>query len=105
MLTAVSRSLRGVARDLGGAVRTPEPATLLTELEDLRRAAAAVEDSLAASASASSHDRNQLLAALNSGADAFFGIDSEGVVRFANLAAERLFARPRDRMIARPSRR
>ncbi len=101
MLRPVALSVRQVAGALNRAANAAEGPPALSEMEELRRAAEAVEARLAASASASSHDRNQLLAALNSGADAFFGVDAEGAVRFANLAAERLFGRPRELMAGR----
>lgn len=51
---------------------------------------------------AASQDRNRMLAALNSSSDAVIAIDSEGRMRFANVAAEKLFMRRHEEFLGDP---
>ena len=51
---------------------------------------------------AAANERDRLTAALNSSVDAILALDAEGEVAFINVAAERLFGRPRDELIGRP---
>ncbi|MGB2695796.1 MAG: ATP-binding protein, partial [Dehalococcoidia bacterium] len=47
----------------------------------------------------SAQERDRLLAALDSSVNAVLAVDSEGQISFANVAAERLFERPRDDLL------
>jgi two-component system phosphate regulon sensor histidine kinase PhoR len=77
-------------------------ATRYEELAELAAAAENIAGILALRDAQASQERNRLLAALNSSADAVIGVDSEGRVCFANLAAEQLFTRPREDFIGKP---
>lgn len=96
-LRRVAAAASGESPDRGGA-----QALRFSEVADLERALARIEQRSRDSASASLEDRNQLIAALNSGADAVIGIDRDGRVCFANLAAEKLFAGPAGEIRGRP---
>lgn len=68
----------------------PRPSGELGELADaFNQMAGGLEELMAAA----SRERNRLVAALNSSADAVLAVDPEGRVAFANVAAERLFER------------
>lgn len=51
---------------------------------------------------AAANERDRLTAALNSSVDAILALDAEGQIAFTNVAAERLFERPRDELAGRP---
>jgi two-component system phosphate regulon sensor histidine kinase PhoR len=84
--------------NLGERVR-PRPSGEVGELADaLNQMAESLEDLMAAA----SQERNRLIAALNSSVDAVLAVDTEGRIRFANLAAERLLMRSQEELVGNP---
>ena len=103
LLRPVTRSIRRAAGLASGRDTLPQADATggYSELKELDRALAQIAESFARTASASSQDRAQLLAALNSSADAVVGVDNAGNICFTNLAAEKLFLRSQGEMLGR----
>jgi two-component system, OmpR family, phosphate regulon sensor histidine kinase PhoR len=78
---------------------TPRPPG---ELGDLADAFNQMAQSIEGLVGAASHERNRLMAALNSSLDAVLAVDVEGRVTFANLAAERLLGRSQTGLLGGP---
>jgi two-component system phosphate regulon sensor histidine kinase PhoR len=79
---------RIAAGDLSARV-SPRPGGELGDVADAFNQMAQSVESLVATAS---QERSRLMAALNSSSDAVLAVDREGIIRFANVAAERLLA-------------
>ncbi|HEY5625868.1 MAG TPA: ATP-binding protein [Dehalococcoidia bacterium] len=95
--------IRGAAREMAqGEFGTRLPA------EDAGDLAGAFQDfnemarSFEGRVEAASQERNRLMAAINSSVDAVVALGEDGVVRFANAAAETLVGRGEDGLVGRP---
>jgi two-component system phosphate regulon sensor histidine kinase PhoR len=95
-LTGAARSI--ASGNLSERVR-PRPSGEVGELADAFNHMA---ESLQELVAAASQERGRLVAALNSSVDAVLAVDAEGHIAFANLAAERLFARSQEDLVAKP---
>ncbi|HEY5638936.1 MAG TPA: histidine kinase dimerization/phospho-acceptor domain-containing protein, partial [Dehalococcoidia bacterium] len=97
------RVIRGAAREMAqGEFGTRLPAEDAGELagafQDFNEMARSFEERVAAA----SQERNRLMAALNSSADAVVALGEDGIVRFGNAAAQTLFGRGEDGLVGRP---
>jgi two-component system phosphate regulon sensor histidine kinase PhoR len=95
-LATAARSIG--AGDLGKRI-SPRPDSEAGDVADaFNQMAAAIEERI----TAASQERNRLVAALNSSADAVLAVDEGGRIAFANVAAERLFDRAQADLIGQP---
>ena len=97
------RVIRGAAREMAqGEFGTRLPAEdaggLAGAFQDFNEMARSFEDRV----EAASQERNRLMAAINSSVDAVVALGEDGVVRFANAAAETLVGKGEDRLVGRP---
>ena len=97
------RVIRGAAREMAqGEFGTRLPAEDAGELagafQDFNEMASSFEDRV----EAASQERNRLMAAINSSVDAVVALGEDGVVRFANAAAETLLRKGEDGLVGRP---
>ncbi len=97
------RVIRGAAREMArGEFGTRLPAEDAGELagafQDFNDMARSFEERV----EAASQERNRLMAAINSSVDAVVALGEDGVVRFANAAAETLVGKDEDRLVGQP---
>ncbi|MCH7484934.1 MAG: PAS domain-containing protein [Chloroflexi bacterium] len=97
------RVIRGAAREMArGEFGTRLPAEGAGELagafQDFNEMARSFEDRV----EAASQERSRLMAAINSSVDAVVALGEDGVVRFANVAAETLVGKGEDGLVGRP---
>ena len=95
--------IRGAAREMAqGEFGTRLPAEDAGELagafQDFNDMARSFEERV----EAASQERNRLMAAINSSVDAVVALGEDGVVRFANAAAETLVGKDEDRLVGQP---
>ena len=95
--------IRGAAREMAqGEFGTRLPAEDAGELagafQDFNDMARSFEERV----EAASQERNRLMAAINSSVDAVVALGADGVVRFANAAAETLVGKDEDRLVGQP---
>lgn len=97
------RVIRGAAREMAqGEFGTRLPAEDAGELvgafQDFNEMARSFEERV----EAASQERNRLMAAINSSVDAVVALGEDGVVRFANAAAETLVGKGEDLLVGQP---
>ncbi|MCI0784359.1 MAG: PAS domain-containing protein [Chloroflexi bacterium] len=97
------RIIRGAAREMAqGEFGTRLPAEDAGELagafQDFNEMARSFEERV----EAASQERNRLMAAINSSVDAVVALGEDGVVRFANAAAETLVGKGEDLLVGQP---
>ena len=97
------RIIRGAAREMAqGEFGTRLPAEHAGEFagafQDFNEMARSFKDRV----EAASQERNRLMAAINSSVDAVVALGEDGVVRFANAAAETLVGKGEDGLVGRP---
>ena len=97
------RVLRGAAREMAqGEFGTRLPAEDAGELagafQDFNEMARSFEERV----EAASQERSRLMAAINSSVDAVVALGEDGVVRFANAAAETLVGKGEDLLVGQP---
>lgn len=97
------RVIRGAAREMArGEFGTRLPAEDAGELagafQDFNEMSRSFEERV----EAASQERNRLMAAINSSVDAVVALGEDGVVRFANAAAETLVGKGEDLLVGQP---
>lgn len=98
-LGRLARAARSIAEGNLAERVNPRPSGEAGELADaFNQMAGSLEQLVAAAA----HERNRLVAALNSSVDAVAALDPQGNIAFANTAAEELFDHSHDELIGRP---
>jgi two-component system phosphate regulon sensor histidine kinase PhoR len=97
------RVIRGAARELAqGEFGTRLPAEEAGELAGAFQDFNAMARSFESRVEAASQEHNRLMAAINSSADAVVALDQDGVVRFANDAAELLLGKADESIAGHP---
>jgi len=97
------RVIRGAAREMaqgefGTRLPTEDAGELAGAFQDFNEMASSFEDRV----EAASQERNRLMAAINSSVDAVVALGEDGVVRFANAAAETLVGKGEGGLVGRP---
>lgn len=98
-LAPLRRAQRGANAIAQGDLSQRIEASSPFESDELALAFNAMAQSLEERITSSAQERDRLLAALDSSVNAVLAVDSDGQISFANVAAERLFERPRDELL------